>query len=210
MKVKSKYLDEYAQRMQHIVTRTDAITQIRRTVTDLPFIVVTEIVYLQLRHILELIATALFTVNKDVIISRSNSQFREWHALELLEEIEHSNPDFYPKPTRDGRRGADGVIPIVEKKGDYLSREKFTTLYRACGEVLHTPNPFSKKRTVKLETRDDCLRMIRSADRWQSRIVRLLTHHQFKVLGDETLYIAHTVGEKHVFHVTEFDPYTAD
>lgn len=202
-KLTSNHLDEYAQRMQNIVTRTNAITQLKRFSANLPFIVLTEIIHLQLRHILELTATALLVVNKDVVNLKDYAGIREWHALELLDKIEDFNPEYYPVPTKDGRRNADGVIPIIQKKGDYLTREKFTTLYRACGEVLHTPNPYAKRNVIKLSTKQDCQKMIRAADRWQSRIVRLLTHHTFRIKGDDSLYVAHTVGEEHIFHVVK-------
>ena len=131
---------------------------------------------------------------------------RSWHALDILSAIAKVNNEFYPVPTKNGPRDEHGAIQIVEKRGDFLTLEKFVTLYNACGEVLHTRNPFARKPAVRVETREDCERLLKAADRWQSRIVRLLTHHTFKVKGDDTLYIAHTVGEERVFHVTEFAP----
>ena len=204
MKVADGQLQEYARRMQDIVRRTGAINQIKRIDTGVAWIVVTEVVYLQLRHTLELLATALLTVNKLAIAQLGEPGVRSWHALDILKAIAEVNDEFYPVPTKDGPRDEHGVIQIVEKKGDFLTREKFVTLYNECGEVLHTRNPFARKPAVRLETKDDCERLLKAADRWQSRLVRLLTHHRFKVKGDDTLYIAHTVGEERTFHVTEF------
>ena len=133
---------------------------------------------------------------------------RSWHALEILRVIEQANPEFYPVPTKDGPRDEQGVIQIVERKGDFLTREKFVTLYNACGEILHTRNPFARRPAVQLETQEDCARQLKAAGRWESRIIRLLTHHKFKVKDDETLYIAYTAGEERVFHVTEFKPFS--
>ena len=67
MKVETVQLEEYARRMQDIVRRTAAINQIKQKRTGVVWIVVTEVVYLQLRHILELLATALLTVNRQAI-----------------------------------------------------------------------------------------------------------------------------------------------
>ena len=206
MKVADGQLQDYARRMQDIVRRTTAINQIKQTATGMAWIVVTETVYLQLRHTLELIATALLTVNKQAISQLGEPGVRSWHALDILNAIAKVNAEFYPVPTKDGPRDEQGVIQIVEKKGDFLTREKFVTLYNACGEILHTRNPFARKPTVRLETKDDCKRLLKAANRWQNWIVRLLTHHQFKVKDDDTLYIAHTVGEDPIFHVTEFAP----
>ena len=109
-------------------------------------------------------------------------------------------------PTRDGRPDERGVIQIVDKRGDFLTQEKFVTLYNVCGEILHTRNPLVSRPAIRLHTKEDCERQLKAAGRWESRIVRLLTHHKFKVKDDETLYIAHTVGDQRVFHVTEFAP----
>ena len=192
--------------MQDIVRRTAAIEQIKNMGAGVALIVVTEVVYLQLRHTLELLATALLAVNEQAIAQLGQPGVRSWHALDILEAIAKVNDDFYPVPTMNGPRDEHGVIPIIYKRGDFLTQEKFTTLYNQCGEILHTRNPFARKSTIRLESREDCEWRLRAADRWRSRIVRLLTHHRFKVKGDETLYIAHTVGPKRTFHITEFAP----
>ena len=206
MKAETEQLEEYARRMQDIVRRTAAINQMKQLGTRVPWIVVTEVVYLQLRHILELLATALLTVNRSAVVGIGAEGVRSWHALDILQIIEQANPEFYPVPTKDGPRDGRGAIQIIDKKGDFLTREKFVTLYNACGEILHTRNPFANRPGVRLETVEDCKKQLKSAGRWENRIIRLLTHHRFKVKDDETLYIAHTVGEAAVFHVTEFAP----
>ena len=206
MKVTDAQLREYASRMQDIVRRTVAIKQIKQAGAGIAWNVITEVVYLQLRHTLELLATALLTVNKQAIAQLGEPSVRSWHALDILKVIQQVNNEFYPVPTQDGPRNDDGVIPIVQKKGDFLTQEKFVTLYNACGEILHTRNPFIRKSVLRLDTVDDYKRLLKLADRWQSRIIRLLTHHKFKVKGDDTLYIAHTVGEERIFYVTEFAP----
>jgi len=206
MKAETEQLQEYGRRMQDIVRRTAAIHQIKRGSAGVPWIVVTEIVYLQLRHILELLATALLTVNRGEVDEIDTQGVRSWHALDILRAIEQANPEFYPVPTKDGPRDEQGVIEIVDKKGDFLTQEKFVTLYNACGEILHTRNPFASRPAVRLDTKEACEQQLKAAGRWENRIVRLLTHHRFKVKDDETLYVAYTVGEQHVFHVTEFAP----
>ena len=206
MKVKPEQLREYARRMQEIVRRTAAIDQIKRVGTGVPWIVITEVVYLQLRHTLELLATALLTVNKQAIAKLADPGMRSWHALDILRAIAEINDEFYPVPTKDGARDEFGAIEIIEKKGDFLTQEKFITLYDVCGQILHTRNPFARKPTLSVRTKQDCERQLKAGQRWQSRIARLLTHHRFKVAGDDTLYIAHTVGKELEFHVTEFSP----
>lgn len=209
-KATSKQLVEYANRMQQIVRRTKASNHfLQVSAAGLPLIIAVEVTYLQLRHILELIATALLVVNKDAVSVLSDSRMRSWHALDILKAIEIVNDEFYPKPSKKGKEDKDGIIPLTEVKGDFLTKDKFITLYNRCGEVLHTRNPFAKKPSILLESSEDCARLLRQANQWQARIVRLLTHHEFRLKGDNTLYIAHTVGKDHVFHVAEFEPITS-
>ena len=205
-KTTDKQLVEYSRRMQEIVSRTMAIRAIRAGAEGLPYIIVVEIIYLQLRQILELIATALLVVNKDAVTKLREPGLRSWHALDILKGIRSVNPDFYPKATKDGEKDRQGVIPIEDKQGDILTLEKFITLYNRCGRITHTQNPFDTRKHRAPSTKEDCLKLLDQASRWESRIVRLLTHHTFKLRDDETLYVAHTVGEPPVFHVTEFAP----
>ncbi|MCY3886057.1 MAG: hypothetical protein OXG24_14220, partial [Gammaproteobacteria bacterium] len=121
--------------------------------------------------------------------------------------IEDFNPDFYPKPTKPGRKDEDGVIPLQELRGGYLTKEQFTTLYTRCSRVLHTPDPFSNKQRINLNSKKDFRRVLRQLRKSQSQIIKLLTHHQFVVKDDETMYIAHTVGTDFTFHVAEFEEY---
>ena len=104
------------------------------------------------------------------------------HALDILEAFEEVNPECYPKPTKEGRRGKDGVVPFVELKGSFLTREQFATLYNRFSQVLHTDDPFSIKQRITLNSRDDFRRIIRQVRKSQSQIIRLLTHHQFVVM----------------------------
>ena len=205
--VTSAQLVEYANRMQEIVRRTKALAHFRReSATGLPWIIVVEVHYLQLRHILELIATALLIVNKAAVEESGSSDIQSWRALKILEAIEAVNPAFYPEPSKQGEKVEDGAWRLQPVKGEFLTREQFTTLYGMCGSVLHTRNPFAAKARIARASKKDCQKLLRQADRWQARIVRLLTHHDFSLKGDDTLYIAHTVGLDHEFHVVEFAP----
>ena len=145
MKVASRQLEEYARRMQEIVRRTEAINQIKLIGNGVSWIVVTEVVYLQLRHTLELLATALLTVNHQAVSQLQKPGVRSWHALDILQTIGDVNEEFYPVPTKNGPRNEEGTIQILDKKGDFLTQEKFVTLYKACGQILHTRNPFARK-----------------------------------------------------------------
>ena len=57
-----------------------------------------ELVFVQLRKVLELIAFASLTANKDKYCAAHANFATHWRAKSMLEELEKINPDFYPMP----------------------------------------------------------------------------------------------------------------
>ena len=208
-----KRLGMYRGRIQEIVNRLDVVKEfsaLRKNALYLPTTV--ECIYLQLRKTLELIATASLVVNEDAKAVLSEEGRKKWHAGDILEAVETVNPDYYyPKPTRLVEKSKDGFEVGVDGyrgewedfKGDYLTREKFTTLYDACSRVIHTPNPFDRRALVRDPKKDKSL--LTQAQKWHKRITNLLTHHYFKLAGEEDmLYVCHTVGPNAEFKIDSF------
>ena len=208
-----KRLDMYRGRMQEITYRLDVVKEfstLRENALYLPTTV--ECVYLQLRNTLELIATASLVVNEDAKDVLSKEGRKKWHAGDILEAVETVNPDYYyPKPTRLVAKnkgsfvvGADGYRGEWEDfKGDYLTREKFTTLYDICSRVVHSPNPFDRRALARSSKIDK--KLLIQAQKWHERIINLLTHHHFKLVGEEgMLYVCHTVGPNAEFEIASF------
>ncbi|MCY3884145.1 MAG: hypothetical protein OXG24_04430, partial [Gammaproteobacteria bacterium] len=87
-KVSKSQIQDYLNRMQEIVKRTAAIDHfVGFSAQGLPQIIVIEVIFLQLRRILELIATALLTINPDVLENMRKQGKRTWHALDILRAI---------------------------------------------------------------------------------------------------------------------------
>ena len=78
-----------------------------------------ELVYLQLRKILE----------------------------KILQVLEGVNADFYPQPL-DAPISGQGFHHFDLLTSDFLTREEFAVLYDASSEVLHTRNPYSQEDPV--------------------------------------------------------------
>jgi len=214
MKTGSK-LDMYRDRMQEIVSRLDVVGALLRGDANLVYLPTTvESVYLQFRHVLELIATASLSVNQTANDELRKEGRKKWHAGHILEAVETVNPEFYyPQPVRLVAEDRDGFKVGIDHyrgewkdfHGDYLNREKFTTLYNACSRLLHTPNPFDRRAGVRDKKTDS--NQMKQAKRWRKRIIDLLTHHLFRPSGEpETkLFVCHTVGPNAQFHITEFE-----
>ena len=199
-------LKEYANRMQKIVYRTRAISRFRQVpMKEMPWVTV-EVTFLQLRHILELMATALLTVNQDAVSALRQRGARSWHALDILRAIEDVNENFYPKPSKRGQEDVHGVTSLIEIKGGFLTKDRFISLYRRCGEILHTRNPFDHNPIRLIDSPENCPRVLRQADQWLAKTIRLLTHHEFQLKNDKNVYVAYTAGTDLVFHVATLGP----
>ena len=106
-------------------------------------------------------------VNQEALGELSNVGRRKWHAGDILEAVETTNPDsYYPKPTRLKSGARVGQIEgyrgeWVNFKGGDLTREKFSTLYDISSKVIHTGNPFDRKAYAK--DSKQCRALIRDA-----------------------------------------------
>ena len=214
MKTKSQ-LDMYRDRMQEVVSRLDVVKTLLRGDANLIYPHATvESVYLQFRHVLELIATASLSVNQPANDELRKEGRKKWHAGHILEAVEIVNPEYYyPQPIRlvaEDRGGFKAGIDdyLGEWKdfhGDYLNREKFTTLYNACSRFLHTSNPFDRRAVVRDKKTDS--NQMQQAKRWRKRIIELLAYHKFRPSGEPKtkLFVCHTVGPNAQFHIAEFE-----
>ena len=188
-------LSAYADRMKEIVRRSNVIDAfLSRKITALYLPTTVESIYLQFRSILELIATASLIVNDSAVLKLSERGRRNWAAGDILKAVQEINPDFYyPKPIR----ADDSAIPGIkydhrEFKGDYLTREKFDTLYDVCSKTIHVHNPFDQNVPGK-----DYERLLKDAIKWRRRIRELLIHHEFRLIGDDNMYITLVRDEQH-------------
>lgn len=210
----------YRSRMQEIVYRLRVVDQICAGSPDLLYdIVRAECAYLQLRQVLELIATASLVVTEsDSGVITQNCR-RDWHAGDILTAIKNAHPDYYyPEPLRvinlasaPPIRSGNYQGELVACEEDYLTIERFQTLYDISSRVLHVPNPFSSRAKPK----DDatCRRLLADAQTWTRRIIALITHHRFKfVKRPDHLFLCHTVGSQSQprFEIAEFEPVDGD
>ena len=169
-----------------------------------------ECIYLQFRNVLELIATVSLSANPDANSELSKRGRRKWHAGDILEAVKVVNHRYYfPKPTRlipdqgsefgkvEGYRGEHRDF-----EGDYLTRDRFTSLCDLCSRTLHTPNPFDRRARPRDRRANE--RLLNQAAVWHRRIQNLLCHHQFFLPGDDdTMYVCHLQTEGN-FNVTTF------
>jgi len=71
-----------------------------------------------------------------------------------------------------------------DRPDDYLTKERFVTLYDKCGSILHTKNPFASEQ--------DYAKLEEEGPKWYLRIVNLLNAHTIRLVGDVHLYLSST------------------
>ncbi len=128
-----------------------------------------ELVCVQVRKILELIAFALLTANKIRYATTDKNFTRKWNAKKLLEDLKKLHPGCYPCPVYLDDQEEPGAILIKKLKDGFLTQAEFVYLYDKCSAVIHTRNPFS--------TREITINFGRSIAEWVVRIQKLLSEH---------------------------------
>jgi hypothetical protein len=129
----------------------------------------TEMVFLQFRKILELVAFASLIANKDVYSAAYQEFASHWNARKMLGYLEKVNPDFYPVALEPFTPTADGVKHFPRAADGFLTQDEFVTLYKICGKLLHARNPFT--------TEEPVIQIGYSVGEWVSRIQKLLSIH---------------------------------
>jgi hypothetical protein len=132
-----------------------------------------ELVFLQLRKILELIAFASLTANREKYATVHNKFATFWRAKDMLQDLEKINPEFYPLPVDPPKTQPDGIKHLAAVDG-FLTKDDFVSLYDVTGNFLHVRNPF--------DTRDPVIRMRYSVKQWLERIQALLTLHVVRLV----------------------------
>jgi hypothetical protein len=130
--------------------RRDSFDCSKRNTTLYPMTNI-ELVYLQFRKILELIAFASLVANKTEYAKQRDKFYKDWHAERIIADIEKLNPEFYPvagKQVLDPTTGK--VIEILHVKSGFLTKADFVELYNICGSLLHAGNPFSPRVNINV------------------------------------------------------------
>ncbi|MGH9359544.1 MAG: hypothetical protein ACRD1O_10275 [Terriglobia bacterium] len=140
-----------------------------------------EFVYLQLRKTIELIAMGSLLANAEMFASIQSNIQGYWKAKDLLKELEALNPDFYPKPIIQQPKKPGVKMEWLDRSDDFLTKDRFITLYDKCGGILHARNPFASEQ--------DFAMLEKAAPKWYLWIVNLLNAHVIRLVGDAKLWL---------------------
>lgn len=149
-----------------------------------------ELLCLQFRKILELIALSSLVANKKEYSKQHDKFARHYNARLILQDLERVNPNYYPEPTKQIVKEIDGqtlfeLQPVTE---GFLTKEEFLEMYEKCGGMLHAENPYGHNRDVK--------KLKEKFPVWLSKIIKLLNHHNITLVDGETMIIGFMQGKE--------------
>ena len=172
-----------------------AITEGKASVGDLS--ADGEFACLQIRKILEQVAFASLAASRSHYAKRRPNIEKEWSAKRIIQTLEKVHPDFYPRPVSSTRTGPKRVHFEPLTSG-FLTKDELVFLYDKCSEAIHDWNPFREgPRVVQLK---------RPIDEWAVRIVRLLSYHYIRLLGEEDLLLVELSDSSGVARVITASP----
>jgi hypothetical protein len=136
-----------------------------------------ELIFLQLRKTLELIAFGSLCANKTAYSAAHKNFASHWKAKAMLEALAKVNPDFYPVPLDPPQELAPGRKHFPRPADGFMTQDEFERLYDAASDVLHTRNPFTEK--------DSVIQIGYSVPEWVARIQKLLGWHVMHLAGGD-------------------------
>ena len=177
-------MNSYIRCMEEVATRSKFIQEFYDVSIDrFPGPVVAETIGLQLRKTLELIAKASLVAHRSVWDEISLWFERDWHAREILNQIEQVNPSFYPHPVRETRVYETGNIKAEwEDVPDdaFLTKERFIEAYDSIGDMMHAHSP---------EENVDYRAFLAKTQEWDGQIHELLGMHEVFLLNADSFYL---------------------
>ena len=177
----------YVQAMEQIKRRVEVIGACATDKIGLTGAARIETAVLQLRMVLELIALASLTANKELFEQQSMRFEKHWHPADILRDVEKLNPKFFPIPFRTSEPDARGVKNHVPLSDGFLTKAELIEVHGRCGSLLHARNPFAKPINYEQFMSNVLL--------WTNKVVTLLSTHEIWLLGDEHFHVVHMTEE---------------
>ena len=125
----------YAALMNEARTWIDAFNFILPGKTKLVDMIVTELLWLQLRMLCETIALGCLVVHGDVIAAHIKKFEKEYAADKIIKIMERLNPDFFPQQATFTPMPTPSITGNTNPNA--LKKRELINLYHRCGEMLH-------------------------------------------------------------------------
>lgn len=174
-----KFMKEYEALMREVNARISVMQNIfeRSTTTGYNRIDV-EVMYLQIRKILEIVAFGSLLLNESAVRKvRNNIENKLRSAKTINEELEKINKYFYPVPVVVVN---DPEKPQKDAKKLYLTKQEFNDFYGIASQWIHTQNPL---KGIAYDLTDKKFqRELEKINNYALKLINLLSYHQLKPL----------------------------
>ena len=182
-------MEEVKSRIQAIEAHTSSTPKINGIDTH------SELIAIQFRKILEMIAFGSLIANREKYSQAYNNYTSHWNAKDMLANLRTINPTFYPIPLKPPRTREDGTKHFDRVGKGYITEEQFLSLYNDCGSILHTKNPYALKKAKVFSTE--------ATKKWIKLIQGLLSTHLARLIDSEEGWVVvmqyPTDGRVHAF-----------
>lgn len=157
---------------------------------------IAELIFVQFRKMLEEIAFASLSANKEKYAEAHANFSKHWRAQDMLAVMDAVNPNFYrvplPAPVEAGLGRKHFGEPLTD---GFVTRDDFVFLYKCSSEALHTHNPYREG--------DPTINIKYTVQQWVARFQRLLSWHGATLLnGDRWIVNIPCEGSVHVYPAT--------
>lgn len=154
---------------------------------------VAEILGIQLRKSLELVALAALSANRPHYEKAYQGIENAWNAKEILKQIAKLHPHYYPTPIHLGGLDPEGHKRFEKLTSGFLTKDQFISIYDKLGGVLHAWNPH--KRAPRRVGSDI------DFPKWFKLLEGLLSLHYFHLPDDDSIYVCELRGAEGKVHV---------
>jgi hypothetical protein len=170
--------------MDEIKKRVEVVEAILNNKVSTSYLITNvELICIQIRKILELIALSSMVANKEEYQKVKDNINSAWRTKDILKNLSTINPNYYPQPIIlqcwNGDINNTRTQPV---KTGFLTREELLNIYSICGGLLHAQNPFAHKKQFE--------NILKQVPSWLKKIKILTNVHIVQLIDENTMFIA--------------------
>jgi hypothetical protein len=148
---KNVTLSNYLKLMKEIRKREEVIIELHDGPHTMKYLIVNyEVIFFQLRKILEIIVKAPMIINEGEYRNISNRPEDDWRIRDIMKKLEQSNPKFYPQSIEIKNR-PDQTDEFKNRESGFLTKEELCIAYDYCNGYLHSDNPLKVESEINFK-----------------------------------------------------------
>lgn len=144
-------LSKYINLMDEIRKREEVIIGLHDGTSNARYLIVNyEVIFFQLRKILEIIVKAPILINADEYRTISKTAEDDWRIRDIIKKLEKINPKFYPQSI-EIKKTPNQLDEFIHREEGFLTKEELCEAYDYCNNYLHAHNPLKIESDVNFE-----------------------------------------------------------